>query len=417
MARVTTHSVLIVAQVAPPSWLVAARRVAGLTKYLNRLGHRVTVLTSAISGEGPIEGAAEVVRTGDLMASRLNWRREHFAALTGRESHDYLRPSRVQAAIVPDLALITWVPIATAGALRLARSYGYDVVITTSPPPSAHLVGRAVRRRGIPWIAELRDGWTFEPPYAPWPLALQRRADRALEGRLLQRADAVIAVTEPIVQDLRRRLGIDAQLITNGFDPDELRDGQGGDPLLDPKRHSIVHTGRLALSRSSPKALLDGLRTLARSDPAAAARIELVFAGALSQEERELMTAPDVASFVRVTGPLERERVLQLQREADTLVVVTEGSTRRSVATGKLFEYLAAARPVLVLGEETEAARIVNETRSGFATSAEDPKAIADALRRVASGDVDIAGQNGVEAYSYERLAEQYACVIDSVCR
>jgi glycosyltransferase involved in cell wall biosynthesis len=387
-----------------------------LTKYLSQLGHKVTILTSTISGTGPIQGAAEVVRTADLMASSLNWRRRHFAALTGRESRDYSQPSRVQAAIVPDLALITWVPIATMGALRLARSDDYDVVITTSPPPSAHLVGRAVRSRGIRWIAELRDGWTFEPPHAPWPLALQCRADRALERLLLKRADAVVAVTEPIVQDLRRRLLVDAWRITNGFDPEEIREGKGSDPLLDPKRHSIVHTGRLALARSSPKPLLDGLRILAGFDPAAAARIELVFAGPLSQDERELMTAQDVASFVRVAGPLERERALRLQREADTLVVITEGSSRRSVATGKLFEYLAAARPVLVLGDETEAARIVNETGSGFATSADDPKAIADALRRVAVGDVDIAGRKGVEAYSYERLAEEYVRVIDSIC-
>ena len=394
-----------------------ARRVAGLTKYLSRLGYDVTILTSSISGDGLIQGAVEVVRTADLMASPLNWRRRHFAALTGRESHDYSGPSRVQAAIVPDLALITWVPIATARALRLARSHDYDVVITTSPPPSAHLVGLALRGRGIPCIAELRDGWTFEPPHAPWPWALQRRADRALEAWLLKRADAVIAVTKPIVEDLSRRLGVDARLITNGFDPDELQAGEGSDSLLDPERHSIVHTGRIALARSSPRPLLDGLRILERTDPAAAARIELVFAGPLSQEERDLMTSPDVAPFVRVAGPLERERTLRLQREADTLLVVTEGSSRRSVATGKLFEYLAAGRPVLVLGEETEAARIVTETGSGFATSAEDPKAIADALRRVAAGDVDIAGRNGVEAYSYERLAEEYARVIDSICR
>ena len=52
------RSILLVAQVAPPSTLVAARRVAGFTKYLARLGHRVTVLTSRVSGDGPIEGAA-----------------------------------------------------------------------------------------------------------------------------------------------------------------------------------------------------------------------------------------------------------------------------------------------------------------------------------------------------------------------
>ena len=77
------RSVLIVAQIAPPSSLVAARRVAAQCKYLARAGYEVTVLTSVASGDGSIEGAHEVVRTKDALTSGLNWRRGQFAALGG----------------------------------------------------------------------------------------------------------------------------------------------------------------------------------------------------------------------------------------------------------------------------------------------------------------------------------------------
>ena len=60
---------MLVAQIAPPSSLVAARRVAAQCKYLGRSGHSVTVLTSDVSGEGPIEGAEAVVRTKDALTS------------------------------------------------------------------------------------------------------------------------------------------------------------------------------------------------------------------------------------------------------------------------------------------------------------------------------------------------------------
>ena len=73
---------------------------------------------------------------------------------------------------MPDLAVGTWLPFALPRALSLARKGDFDVVLTTSPPQSAHLVGLALARRGLPWIAELRDGWTFEPPRAPWPSRL-----------------------------------------------------------------------------------------------------------------------------------------------------------------------------------------------------------------------------------------------------
>ena len=386
-----------------------------MVKYLGRLGWRITVLCSAISGEGPIEGAEEVVRTPDLMASRLNWRRGHFAALTGARSEGYAERSRLEAVVVPDLAALTWVPVALPRALKLARRAHYDAVLTTSPPPSAHAIGYALRRRGVPWIAELRDGWIFEPPHPPWPLRSQRRADRLIEERLLEQADAVVAVTEPIVRDLRDRLGLDAHLITNGFDPEERELPVQGDHLLDPGKHSFVHTGRLALAGVDPRPLLAAVRALQAREPSIASGIELVFAGPLSGDEQRLLAAPDLAGVVRTVGALERERTLGLQRQADTLVVVTGGAARRSVATGKLFEYLAAGPPILVLGDETEAARIVREVEAGAATSATDPSSIAAALREHAEAEpAERRDLEHVADYSWEQLAPRYAQLIEA---
>jgi glycosyltransferase involved in cell wall biosynthesis len=415
---VTPRSVLIVAQVAPPSWLVAARRVAGLTKYLNRLGHRVTVLTSAISGEGPIEGAAEVVRTVDLMASRLNWRRQHFAALTGQTTATYAGRSRLEQVVVPDLYLLTWLPFALPQALRLARRERFDCVITSSPPESTHLVGLALRRLGIPWIADFRDGWTFETLHDPWPLAVQRHADSALERAVVRRADAVVGVTAPIADDLRDRYAPRrAAVITNGYDPELIPSDVNGDPLLDPDRHSIVHTGRMAVVGRTPRPLLEGLRRLSKESPEDAVRLEIVLAGPLSQEERTLVEAPDLAGAVRAVGALDHDRSLRLQRAADSLLLFAQGSTRRSVATGKLYEYLAAARPILVLGEQSEAARIVVEAAAGQVVAADDPAAIADGLRHLLRSPGTGADPASVKKYSYPEITRQFADLIEEVCR
>jgi glycosyltransferase involved in cell wall biosynthesis len=403
-----------VSQYAPPSSLVAARRVAAVAKYLGRAGYPVTVLTSSSSGAGPIEGAEAVVRTRDALTSPLNWRRRHFAALAGGTGETYKPPSRLAAVVVPDLSLLTWLPFALPAALRLTRARRFDCVLTTSPPPSVHLVGQALRRRGIPWIAELRDGWTFEPPHAPWPLSAQGRLDRSLERHALGRADAVIGVTRSIVDDVRDRLGVDATLITNGYDPDEIpTDSGASDPLLNPRRHSLVHTGRLSLSGVSLEYLLDGIR-LAHEDPASS-RLELVFAGSVSEEERRLLAAPDLEGAVRFVGWLERPRALALQRAAGSLLVVTEGAGRPSVATGKLFEYLAAGRPILVLGEETEAAGIVSEAGMGFAVSATDREAIADALQRIVHESTPTMSPAASSRYAYPAIVDRLAELIDRV--
>jgi glycosyltransferase involved in cell wall biosynthesis len=405
------RSLLYVSQIAPPSPLVAARRVAGLSKYLARLGYDVTVLASDLSGTGAIEGA-RVVRTHDLISSPLNWRRGHFAALSGSSPATYAPPSRLESVVVPDLALATWIPFALARALRLARDRSFDCVLTSSPPQSGHLVGRALRARGVPWIAELRDGWTFEPHHVPWPTRLQRGLDGGLERKLLERADGLVAVTGPIADDLSRRLGREVAVITNGYDPEESPNGDSAGSALDPDRHSLVYTGRISAGRSTPRPLLDGFRELRRTSPQAAERLELVFAGPLTADETELLAAPDLAESVKVLGSVEREAVLGLQRQAGSLLVITEGARRRSVATGKLFEYLAAGRPILVLGEETEAARIVAETGTGIATSASDPRRIATALRELVERPPE-RQERSVEQYSYPAIAQRLAEVIE----
>jgi glycosyltransferase involved in cell wall biosynthesis len=388
-----------------------------MTKYLARLGHSVTVLSSLASGSGPIEGAEHVVRTPDALLSRLNWRRSHFSALAGSHGDvSYKPPSRLASVVVPDLGLVTWLPFALPSALSLVRRRRFDCVVTTSPPQSGHLIGLALRRRGLPWIAELRDGWTFEPPRDPWPLRAQRTLDDRLERLVVERADAVVGVTTPIVADIEARLGADAELITNGFDPDDALPEREADPLLDPNRHSFLHTGRMGLSRVTPRPLLEALRLLKREKPEVWERVEIVFAGSLTEEERDLLTAPDLDGTVRATGWVERPRALRLQRAADALLLLTEGESRRSVATGKLYEYLLAGRPVLVLGEGTEAARIIAETGTGLATSASDPRAIAEALEQFVNGgwSRDRDGE-AIDRYSWMKLGSRYSELIERV--
>jgi glycosyltransferase involved in cell wall biosynthesis len=404
-----TGSLLIVTHFYPPSAMVAARRPAGLAKYLRRLGYRVTVLTSCAWVDAPAgeDREAGVVRTGDLMASRLNWRSANMRAWSGGGQADYESgASRLAQVVVPDTALVTWLPYLVPGALRLARRERFDCVITTSGPESVHLVGLALARRTA-WIADLRDGWGFETLH-DWPTAAQARLDSALERRVARRADLMTAVSEPMAADLRDRLGADAHTITNGFDPEEVPRRTGSHPLLDPARRSLVHTGRMASSQRDPAPLLEAVRLLRARGSAAARGLQLVFTGPLTAAERRLLDAPDLSGMVRHAGNLEREDALRLQREADGLLLLTAG-TRRGEATGKLFEYLGAERPILVLGDRSEAARIVSEAGAGVAAPADDPEAIAAALERLPASGAPVPPG----AYSYPELARRYAELVE----
>lgn len=409
-------------QVGPPAGYSAARRIGGLTKYLARAGHEVTVLTSLAFGSGPVPGAHRTVRTRDLVATNVNPRRARFEAVRdGAEdaSDDYDGGfSPVAYAVVPDLSLVGWLPFALPRALALARRHRFDCVITSSPPESGHLIGLALQRRGIPWIADFRDGWAFESTHPDWPLGLQHQIDAGLERTVATRADLVLAVSEPITEHLREHTGARALTLTNGFDPEETSVAARGDDLLSADRHSLVHTGRMAFSGRSPDPVIEAAARLETEAPELAARLELAFAGPLSSEERASIERPTEHVGLRALGTLDHARTLALQQAADGLLLITGGGNRGE-ATAKLYEYLAAARPILVLGEASAAAEIVRSSDTGIATSASDPRAIAEALRALLERPADAgareAARAAAEPFSYPRLAQELVGHIERV--
>src|SRR4051794_23183587 len=101
------RTILFVTLPAPPSVASRARRPAGLVKELSRLGHRVVVLTSKLSGSGPVPGAVRTIRTRDLMTTPFNWRRGQLETLRSPGAEVALAPpSRLEHYAIPDLQVV-----------------------------------------------------------------------------------------------------------------------------------------------------------------------------------------------------------------------------------------------------------------------------------------------------------------------
>ena len=168
----------------------------------------------------------------------------------------------------------------------------FDCVITTSPPESAHLIGHALRRRGVPWVADVRDAWTFEPLRPAFPTRLQRRLDERLERRCLGAADAVVCVSRAGGGRPARARHREPGLIRNAWDPDEVRaprPGRGDGPARRPRgpRSSTPAASAATAAtrrRSSPRSAGS---PPSRPTPADAARARV--AGPLTDAERRLL--------------------------------------------------------------------------------------------------------------------------------
>jgi glycosyltransferase involved in cell wall biosynthesis len=411
------RSILFVAYFYPPSRDTGALRPAAMVKWLRRLGHRVTVLTTSAYGSLPDDPTEGIVRTADAQ----RWR----ARLRGKDRVDTLydsdtytgSPHFLGKVLVPEPLVAAWAPFARRRAVSLARTRQFDCAITTSPPESAHLIGRALRKRGVPWVADLRDAWTFEPLRPRFPTALQRRLDERLERRWLTDADVVACVSQPAIDDLRARLGINAALIPNGWDPDLGPDDPGpptaADPLppADPDRASLVYTGRFGSYGRNPRPLVDALGALARERPEVAARLELVVAGPLTEDEQRLLSTDVSPARIVRRGSLDRVQALALQRSADALLLLASPA-RTQLLNIKLFEYLAAARPILALAEGTEAGRVAGEVGAEV-VGAEDVAAIEEALSRLAAGELQAPGADVLRPYTYPAPAERMAEAVE----
>jgi glycosyltransferase involved in cell wall biosynthesis len=415
-----SRSILLVSYFFPPTRDTGSRRPAAMAKYLARLGHHVTVLTTnayGTEGQG-IEGI-EVIRANDLQRLRARLAGEEtVGSLFDSDSYSG-KPHPLSYLVVPEPLALAWAPWARRAALRAHRVHPFDCVLTTSPPESAHAVGFALARRGVPWVADVRDAWTFEPLRPRFPLAVQRRLDRWLERRWLGAADEVVCVSEPAAADLRAHRIADPRVVANAWDPDadpapELIGAAGGD--LDPGRVSLVYTGRFGSYGRDPAPLVDAIAQLAEESPELASSLELVVAGPTTEAERELLERDVEPARIRLLGSVKRSRALALQRAADALLLIAQ-PTRSQLANYKLFEYLAAGRPVLALAAGTEAGRLVEGAGAGTSVRADDRAAIVSALAKVASGGLAAPETAATRRFLYPAAAEEMVAVLESAIR
>lgn len=372
--------VLIVAYLFEPNEMIAVRRPSALRRGLEAAGVRTTVITSQISGRAPGDQRDRVVRTLDLR-TRIRTQYQALVGYTDMPVAARTAPRWWTRFIVPDVTAATWMPTAVAALARTLLTDRPDAIITTSPPESVHLVGLAAHAAGVRWVADFRDGWMFDTPN---PRPAFRRLDRALERIVATRADAVTAINQQIAADFRDRLGVDATCLPNGFDPVELEQASDEHLLVDPHRFSLVYTGTLGidmvqggLGRRGEDALafVDALARLLQEKPELAAEIELVVAGVVTEAERAVLTQGALSDVVRVVGRLPHARALGLQRAADALVLISGGA---GYTTGKVFEYLAARRPIFALADRPSAvADVLDRSDEHTVVSSSDVGALA----------------------------------------
>jgi glycosyltransferase involved in cell wall biosynthesis len=328
-----------------------------------------------------------VHRDDELVPPTQAWvHRAHYLGPTGKRPADELHGTEglerlaAQARLfgrrllVPD-ENVGWNLTAIPAAARIVTREEIDAVVTTSPPNSIHLIGAAVKRlTGVRWVADLRDSIGAHPHRRTDSLAV-RTKEKTAEGiaRLVAHsADGIVAAAEAIADEVRAlEPAARVTTIPNGCDFDDFAglEYRRGD------RFTITHAGSffgLRDPRPFLQALVDsGLDVVAR------------FVGDFRPADRDFALGLGLGDRLELVPYTSHRRALELQRSSDALLLlIPEADGRgRGVLSGKVFEYLAAERPILaVVPPDGAAAGLIREAGTGVVAGPEDVGAIRAAL-------------------------------------
>ncbi|MEJ5376110.1 MAG: glycosyltransferase [bacterium] len=420
--------VLIITYYFPPRPGVASIRLRGLAKYLPQYGWEPVVLTAALPGEPePRFNVVQTLYPGDASA---RWKRKlglapgkgfqqqigiPRALREGRASFTSRVVSLAKAIIAYPDEQKGWCPFAVSAGHDLLKRERFDALLSSSGPATCHLIARELKRRhGIPWVADLRDLWTQNHYY---PHGLVRRLfERRLELKTLELADALVTVSEPLAEELKS-LHRNKQVlaITNGFDPDEV----ASVPLT--KEFTITYTGALYEGKRDPALLFQAVHELIADGTIDPLNIRIRFCGETPYWLERQVRHYQLGEIVSLHYKVPRDVALSKQRESQVLLLLNwDDSREKGVYTGKIFEYLAAKRPILALGGPGGVvAQLLKETGTGVHVESLDYlKALLRSWYQEykLEGEVRYKGQwEAVQKYSHREMARKFAHLLDEV--
>lgn len=313
-----------------------------------------------------------------------------------------------------------WIKPVTRRAIRLIKEYDIKVVWATAQPWSTLVAGRNIKRAtGVPLVLDFRDDWTTSN--ADFRKVKRLAKEQALEQTVLEEADAVISVTPHIVEQLKARAPRNLSseqfhYIPNGFDPSHF---DTPPPPREEQSFTIVHAGGLYHLRPITP-LLQILSAWFELAPERAQNVRVLLAGRTTEEVKKEIEDSPHSNYIECLGFLEHRKVRELMMSADlNLLMIEQVKTAPWLFTGKVFEYIGAQKPILMLGPDpSPLADLVRETGLGTVSSYQAPKETAKLLESLYSGASDFCprpNEESIQCYNAYHQTGQLAQIFREV--
>jgi glycosyltransferase involved in cell wall biosynthesis len=431
--------VLIISYYFPPMGMGGVQRATKFAKYLPTFGWNPFVLTvkdveylakdtSLLEDLSP---KVKVIRTGSFDPLRISYILKNFFKRRSQKGKS-TQEKRVERSkllswlFFPD-SKIGWIPFAFLTGLNLVKKERIDLIFTSSPPPSLHLVGYLLKLlTGKPWVADFRDPWIgFH--YEDYPTPFHRWLKNGLVKLITRNADGIVSVNQKITQNFFSSYPFikNVKTIPNGYDESDFN--LPSSVRTDLKMQNshlfvIAYLGTFSPDHD-PEPFLSALKSLLEERKVPQGKIKFIHIGLGMGIDFDLLIKKyDLSGVVEKRGYLpHKESLIHLQEASLLLLTTSQTPKAEMISTSKLFEYIPLKKPVLaIVPPKGAAAFVVSSLNLGRVVSPLDPVEIKQALLSFFSDwekgrwSLNVDGEK-IKTFSRRFLTSRLASMFDEV--
>lgn len=407
---------------------IGAVRVRGLEKFLPRFGWKPYILTTELNSEYSNNMQTKIfnassettfMKLKEMLGMKNERSLKELLNISNQKNKKtclyYLFKAWAEIFTYP-CAKYNWHDPAVELGKEIVKSESLDAMISSFGPPTCNLIAKDINEiYGLPWIADFRDLWTQNHYYQF--SCFRRFFERRLELRTLSNADALVTVSKPLSEKLQLlHPGKRIFTIPNGFDPAQINPG-----FSLAKKFTITYTGALYRGRRDPELLFRALGNIISEGLMDANDLSVEFYGPKENWIKVDAERYGLNKQVKINGSISREASIEKQRRAHLLLLLTwNHEEEKGVYTGKIFDYLAARRPILSIGaSDGVAEELLRITESGLHLSSQQDveNAIMNAYYEYKSQNkVNYHGlSNEIYKFSQIEMARRFSEVLDEI--
>lgn len=285
-----------------------------------------------------------------------------------------------------------------------------DYLIVSSPPLNIIKLGHDLKKKhNVRFIADFRDSFNNKLMQMEHKLSLKEKAEviffRSHIRRWLRNADGITAVSRPVLNTIQPSFRQPTEFVMNGFEKDLFSNLPA---VNDNKTFRISLVGNIYPQQDIPFMARSIRLFLDRVKPNDC-MIQFIGIKWKTQVVKEIRKYID-DEYLYFSDRVDRSKAIAIMRESQVLLQVG-WKGYLGFCPGKVFEYLAAGRNILVLpadGDLTDA--VINETKAGYSahTIEEGANWLANKYREwKATGHISYEGNStAINNYTREKQNE-----------